>query len=236
MAIHQAMERLLDHPALLDASAQAWEDSARRKSAGEKRKQWPGSMYCYQLWTAGLTRGLGESPKLARLQAECDRILTDPTAKILVYTKYADLLPVLASTLGHPSVSYHGGMSTPAREAAKQRFHRDPECRLFLSSHAGAYGCDMHMASHLVNMDQPPSAGRAEQINGRHVRATGMFRQVFIHDLVTAGTIEERNTARLDFKRKIGAAIIDGRGACDGHLTNDVEQLTGFLERTAISS
>jgi SNF2 family DNA or RNA helicase len=232
MAIHQALERLLDHPGLVVASGRRYEESEARRKAGEKRKTWPGSRYCYLHWAGGTLDGLQDSPKLERLRDECSRILRDPTAKILIYTKYADLLPILSEILDWPSVTYHGGMNAAAKEAAKSRFRRDPAVRLFLSSHAGAYGCDMWMANHLVNLDQPPSAGRAEQINGRHVRAAGDFHEVFVHDLVTLDTIEERNTARLAFKKKIGQAVIEGRGAFRGRLENDVEQLTMFLERT----
>jgi hypothetical protein len=58
----------------------------------------------------------------------------------------------------------------------------------------------MRMASHLINYDLPWSAGRADQINGRHQRAGSEFSKVFIADLIVSGTLEERKLDMLDYK------------------------------------
>jgi len=124
-------------------------------------------------------------------------------------------------------------MTSAAKAAAIQKFTVDPECRLFLSSHAGAYGCDMYMANHLVNYDHPEAAGKSDQINDRHVRASSEFGNVFVHNMYVEGTIEERGLDRLEFKRTIGSAFLDGEGADrEGRVRDTRGTLTDWLRES----
>ena len=45
------------------------------------------------------------------------------------------------------------------RDKRIQRFNNDPDCRVFLSSDAGAYGINLNQGSHLICYDLPWSAG-----------------------------------------------------------------------------
>src|SRR6202042_447021 len=113
----------------------------------------------------------------------------------LIFSMHPEMLQIIEERMAGwytGCVQYHGRMSAVSRAAAVNRFGNDPDCRLFLSSHAGAYGTDMKMASHLINYDLPWSAGRSDQINGRHQRASSEFSKVFIRDLIVSGSIEER--------------------------------------------
>ena len=93
----------------------------------------------------------------------------------------------------------------------------------------------MNMARHLVNYDNPWSAGMADQINGRHVRLSNEFKQVFIHTMYVSDTIEERMLGQQEQKRRINAAVVDGHGADRmGRIDNSVESLTSFLEATIL--
>lgn len=230
MSKHQCIERFLDHPKLVNLSAEDYLESERQRQAGRERRQWPGSKYAFEVAASGLLDEELPAAKMDVLKSKVDAILAeDSKNKILIFTKYRQLLPLIQAHLHVKCVTYDGTMNARNKAAAVARFTEDPRTRVFLSSHAGAYGCDMWMANHLINVDQPPSAGRQDQINGRHIRASGEFDLVYIHNLVVVGTIEERNVARLEFKGRIGSAIIDGKG----HVTevgNDVTSLTSHLE------
>jgi SNF2 family DNA or RNA helicase len=223
MARHQALEMLLDHPDLLVHSAIKYEEGKGH-----------GSKYCYQIWQDGVLDDLLESQKCNYLRDKVAEILAfDDTSKILIFTRFVPMLDIIEDILDVSCVQYHGGMNASAKAAATQRFTEDPDCRVFLSSHAGAYGCDMYMANYLINLDQHQSAGGADQINGRHDRPSSEFKHVFIRNLVTEDSIEERNMMRLDYKRKVAAATVDGKGADRmGRVYNDLISLTSFLENT----
>jgi hypothetical protein len=87
------------------------------------------------------------------------------------------------------------------------------------------------MANYLVNYDLAWSSGKQDQINARHNRASSEFKDIYILNAITAATTEPRKLAMLAHKRRVGAAITDGRGADgNGRIDNDVVTLTQALE------
>jgi SNF2 family DNA or RNA helicase len=218
-AIHTAMEMMLDHPDLLVISAKKFRDGKG------------GSRYCYAKWQHDLVDDVTDSPKLALLAEKTDAILEfAPENKVVVFTKYAEMVPYIADYLGYPAQVYHGKMSTAQKQAAIENFAG--EYRLLISTHAGAYGTDMYMASHLIGYDLPYSYGRHSQITGRHARAASEFSKIYTRDIVMTGTIEERNLARIRFKKKVADAVVDDLQSSEaGDLANEVETLRSHLDR-----
>ena len=231
----QAMEMLTCHPGLITASAADYRASQRARRRGQEKKVWPGSRWCSEITQSGIisTSAALCTPKLDYLAARCREITRDPATKILVYTKYTRMLPFIAEALesgGMASVRYSGAMTTVKKTESIARFTASPHIRAFVSSHAGAYGCDMHMASHLINYDIPWSGGKALQISGRHVRASNNNRIIYIRHLLAQGTLDERKLAQVRFKNRIASAIVDGHGAdSQGRIENNIGTLAGFL-------
>lgn len=232
----QAMEMLTCHPALIALSALDYRNSEMARRNGGEKATWPGSKWCDEIMNSGIITAplaMG-TPKMDYLLDKCARITRDPDTKILVYTKYTRMLPLLAEAMGFNGldhVIYSGEMTAARKAGAIARYTDDPDCRVFLSSHAGAYGCDMYMASHLVNYDIPWSGGKAEQINGRHVRASSTRETTYVRHLLARDSLDERKLAQVRFKRRIASAIIDGRGADHlGRIENDIGTLSEFLE------
>lgn len=227
MAVHTAMEMLLDHPDLVVSSAMDYERT--KKLPASQRK---GSAYAYRVWQDGLLDEAWESPKLAELTERVGKLI-DGGGKVLVFTKYRSMLGLIEEALGVPCVKYHGELSPSQKAAAIARYADPTGPRAFLSSHAGAYGCDMNMADNLANYDNPWQAGKADQINARHVRASSEFGKVYVHRMIVTGSIEERILGMQAMKRRVASAITDGRGADRyGRVENDVDSLTRFLEQT----
>jgi SNF2 family DNA or RNA helicase len=209
MAIHTAMEMFLDHPDLVIMSAQN------------------GALYANDLWQDGYLDNILTSPKLELLKEKVNEILEFPENKILIYTRYRGMLNILEDELNAESVKFHGGKNSADKQSAVAKFTNDPLCRVFLSSHAGAYGMDMSMANYLINYDLPWSAGKADQINGRHVRVSSEFGQVFVRNVVFRDSIEARKLRMLDRKRRIAGAILDGTGQDEfGRVETDKDTLT----------
>jgi SNF2 family DNA or RNA helicase len=231
MAMLTAMDMLLAHPDLLVMSAEQYAESARLRELGVERKTWPGSKYAWEKWQQGLVDDLWGSAKLDVLAERVPEILAeDPAHKVMVYTRWPGVLGYMADAIGVPCVRYHGGLSAKAKAAAQAKFTNDPKTRLFLSSHAGAKGVNLYKGSHLINYDLPWAAGQADQINGRHVRASSKFKQVWVENIITVGTTEQWKRDNLAFKRRVGSAILDGRGANRfGEVENDAQSLTAFL-------
>lgn len=222
MAMHMVMEMLLCHPRLIQ-----W--SATRYMTGDRE----GSEYAWLLNKSEVLNTL-PVPKLDLLKLELEFILENPNSKVLIYSKYKEMLNILKDELPYKSVLFTGDMSAKEKDEARKIFDKDPGVRLFLSSYAGGYGLDMRMADYLINYDHPWSFGLQDQINSRHVRASSEFSTVFVRNLVTHNSIEERKMRVLDRKRNMSDIAIDGiytdSGANDTTVSLDSDFLRSHLE------
>jgi len=229
MAMHMCLEMLLCHPSLIyDSAAKYIQDSPE------------GSEYAWLLATSDT---LGEIPlssaKLDMLKAELEPVLDNPDSKVLIYSKYKFMLEILKRELPYKSVTFTGDLNAKEKDKVRKQFADDPSIRIFLSSYAGGYGLDMNMADYLVNYDLPWSFGTQDQINSRHIRASSSFNQVFIRNLITHDSIEERKMRVLERKRKMSDIAIDGADmggdridttvALDADLLHD--HLSSFVEK-----
>jgi SNF2 family DNA or RNA helicase len=218
-----ALHLLLDDPTLLEASARSYEDPTDPR----------GSKYAHSLLEDGRLPAEGfHGAKLeACLELVTEYLEEDPRHKIIVFARFRGVLPLLAKGLDkYGSVLFHGGLNGRQRGEAIERFTNADDVRLFLSSDAGGYGVDLYAASHLVNYDLPHSSGTFKQRNGRHVRASSVFRNVFIDNLIVAGTIEEYQLSRLNYKARVSRGVLTGMSDPDGRVTNEAKNLTQFLK------
>lgn len=218
-----ALHLLLDDPALLEASARAYEDPSDPS----------GSKYAHSLWKAGRlpsTDFLGSKME-ACLELAIQHLEEDPRHKLIIFARFRGVQPMLADGLEkYNPVLFHGGLNGKQRGEAISRFTNESECRVFISSDAGGYGVDLYAASHLINYDLPMSSGVFKQRNGRHVRASSTFRNVFIDNLLVTGTIEEYQLTRLNYKARVSRAVLTGVSDPDGRVTNEAKNLTQFLK------
>ncbi len=150
--------------------------------------------------------------KADELAALLDGLLVQPDAKAVVFSQWKRTHDVVIRRLeqrGIGYVSFHGDVPSDKRPALVQRFRDDPDCRVFLSTDAGATGLNLQHASILVNMDLPWNPALLEQRIAR-IHRMGQARPVQIVNFVAKGTIEESMQSVLSFKRSLSAGILDG--------------------------
>lgn len=213
MARQQAIEMFLDHPQLPLRSD---------------------TEYCHSV-TPLLHEHVNCAPKLDYLNARVHQIMQYPDNKLLIFSRYPYMLDLIENDFKFDEpdwycVQFHGGMNGTQKAAAIAEYTTNPRCRVFLSSHAGAYGTDMRMANYLINFDLPWSGGTWDQINGRHQRVSSEFGTVYVRDLVMRGTIEERKLAVLKHKLRVAEAVVDGKAPKTGRIENDLVSLTAWLQ------
>lgn len=205
MAIHMAMEMLLDHPDVLFASGLDYLSD----EDGDL-----GSKYAAELCEDPGFMELTHSPKLTYLTYRLGLLMEDPANKVIIFTRYRRMQEIIAHTCqeyGWEAVEYHGELSTAEAQAARARFLKNAECRIFISTHAGERGTDLPVANWLVNVEPVWSSGQADQINGRHMRTSSEFDDIFVANAYVVDTIEERKLDQQDDKRKVSEAVVDGR-------------------------
>lgn len=218
-----ALHLLLDDPQLLRASAEAYDDPLQNK----------GSKYASELRNAGLLLpdGTHGAKFDAVLEVAEEYLSGSPDHKVIIFARFKGILALLANAFPYKSVQFHGGLNGKERGEAIKQFGEDPDTRLFLSSDAGGYGVDLNMASHLINYDRPMSAGALKQRNGRHVRASSVFRHVYIDNLIMEHSVEEYQSDKLAFKNAVSSGIVSGRMSDPtGKLERSGRSLTKFLE------
>jgi SNF2 family DNA or RNA helicase len=226
------LRMLCDNPALLRISAQMWAE-------GQQGKQGitAGSQYAWELSQAKLLKPT-KTPKLDATVDLLGEILTEsPKNKVVLFSFFKHNLALIKAATAHltDSVLFTGDINAKDREDARNKFSRDPACRLFLSSDAGGIGLDLPMANYLVSYNLPWSAGKWEQRLARTIRLSSQFPEVTLLSMLMAGSIEERQYEMLSQKQRIADAVIDGVGIDKkGRLSLDLASLSDFLAHSDV--
>lgn len=95
------------------------------------------------------------------------------------------------------------------RSEAQERFWVDPKCRVLLGTKAIEQSLNLQIARHLVNVDLILNPARMEQLAGRIRRDGSAFQHVYVHNLLTVGTQEERYLPMLEKEAALAAHIWD---------------------------
>ena len=184
---------------------------------------------------------LALAPALARLAAEDDRaaplhalageithsakeekllelLRKNAAGKTLVFANFRATIERLAALLtqaGLPHTVFSGNQSTLEKQLAVDSFRH--EVPIMLCSDSAGEGHNLQFANTLINFDLPWNPMRIEQRIGR-VHRIGQTREVFIFNLCTAGSIEQRVLGVLDQKIRMFELVVGEVGAILGNL------------------
>lgn len=132
-----------------------------------------------------------DNPKLDMLMALIETIRED--RKIVVYHDFIWSGDKIAAGLAERGIGYVkvGGGSKIA-PGLLDRFSRDPKIRVFVLSTAGAYGLNLQAAQYGIFFESPVSVITRKQMIRRIERQYSEHVRVFLYDLVSAGTMDQR--------------------------------------------
>jgi non-specific serine/threonine protein kinase len=153
----------------------------------------------------------GRSGKLERL---VDLLGQVPAAdKALVFTQYtsfAGLPGFLAERLGRHVEFFHGGLNAAQREELLGAFASpDGPAVLVVSLRAGGRGLNLPAANHVFHFDRWWNPAVEQQATDRAHRL-GQEKPVWVHSLITTGTLEERIDQLLESKRELVEKVMAG--------------------------
>jgi SNF2 family DNA or RNA helicase len=151
------------------------------------------------------------SPKLEEFREIVRELAIEENRKVVVFSEYERMTHLAGQELeklGIGFVSLHGGVPSKNRGALMEKFRRDAECRVFLSTDAGGVGLNLQAASAVVNFEPPWNPARLEQRIGR-VHRMGQANSVHVVHLLTKGSIEERVWETLKLKKSLFAGVFD---------------------------
>ncbi|HWJ17277.1 MAG TPA: DEAD/DEAH box helicase, partial [Geobacterales bacterium] len=151
------------------------------------------------------------SPKLAEFREIVRELVIEEGRKVVVFSEYERMTHLAGEELkklGIGFVSLHGGVPSRNRGALMERFRRDAECKVFLSTDAGGVGLNLQAASAVINFEPPWNPARLEQRIGR-VHRLGQAHPVHVVHLLTEDSIEERVWETLKLKKSLFAGVFD---------------------------
>ena len=152
------------------------------------------------------------SHKLARVCEMLDEIEAEGESA-LVFTQFAEIGKALEALFRRRyagAVYYlHGGTPRTRREHMVEEF-QDPESEraiFVLSLRAGGTGITLTRANHVIHFDRWWNPAVENQATDRAYRI-GQEKTVFVHKMVTMGTLEERIDEMIEAKKKLAEDIV----------------------------
>lgn len=202
------------------------EEGALVKQATAMAKLHYGAQICAGLAALGEPDGPQTSVKLDWLM---DQVVEGDLSeeKVVVFAAYKNTIRALHARLNRAGVGYEtvwGDEPDKARRhASQERFWSDPSCRLLIGTQAIEQSLNLQVSRHLVNVDMIMNPARMEQLSGRIRRDGSAYKHVYVHNLLTVGTQEERYLPLLEREQ----ALID-------HIWNENSELFERLPPAAL--
>jgi SNF2 family DNA or RNA helicase len=153
-----------------------------------------------------------------------------PSDKILVFASFRTTIERLKSLFSGAGIAFSvfsGAESALQKDHAVYRLQH--EVPVMLCSESGGEGRNLQFANVLINYDLPWNPMRIEQRVGR-IHRIGQRREVFIFNLCTAGSIEERILLLLNDKIRMFELVVGEAGAILGNLHGGDEFETLVLD------
>ena len=153
----------------------------------------------------------GYSSKLEELNQLLDRLSAEEDRKIVLFSEWTTMLNLIEPLLEEQKLNYvrlDGSVPQKKRQALMHQFQKDPDCKLFITTNAGATGLNLQAANTVINVDLPWNPAVLEQRISRAHRM-GQKRPVQVFLLVTKDTLEENLLVTLSAKHKLSLAVLD---------------------------
>ena len=181
------------------------------------------------------------SPKLEELKKIFEELFAEPEAgdspnKVILFSEWTRMLELIQQEADHQGIEYAlhtGAVEQKKRRIEINRFKSDPNCRLFLTSDAGATGLNLQVANIVINVDLPWNPAKLEQRIARAWRKH-QKRAVQVINLVCENSIEHRILHILDQKKALAQGVLDGEGVTEMALPSGrgamLERLESLME------
>jgi superfamily II DNA or RNA helicase len=152
----------------------------------------------------------GRSGKLDRLTEMLEEVLAEGD-RALIFTQFPGfgrrLVAYWTERLGQPVLFLDGSTPRAERERLIAQFQGGEAPLFLLSLKAAGVGLNLTAANHVFHFDRWWNPAVEEQATDRAYRI-GQTRQVMVHKLVTAGTMEERIDQILSEKRSLAQEVV----------------------------
>jgi len=152
-------------------------------------------------------------PKLTEIEKLLDEC-RENDAKVIVFSEWERMLELVRGLCGQRGIGFAwhtGSVPQQRRRAEINAFKNDPNCRVFLSTDAGATGLNLQNASVVINCDLPWNPAKLEQRIARAWRKN-QRKPVTVINLISENTLEHRMLETLAMKQTVASSVLDRPG------------------------
>jgi SNF2 family DNA or RNA helicase len=163
--------------------------------------------------------------KIKEISDIIEELTENPENKLVIFSQWKRMFDLLILELRKRNLSYeylNGDIPANQRKTIIDKFMKDSNVKIFLSTDAGGVGVNLQAANILINMDLPWNPAVLEQRIGRIYRL-GQKKHINVFNFISKGTIEHRILYLLDFKKSVFTGVIEEEG-------KDEVMLEGFME------
>ncbi len=175
----------------------------------------------------------GYSSKLQELDLLLEQLSDEEDRKIVLFSEWTGMLNMIEPLLEARKLNYvrlDGSIPQKMRQGLVHQFQENPDCKLFITTNAGATGLNLQAANTIINVDLPWNPAVLEQRIGRAHRM-GQKRPVQVYLLVTVDTLEENLLATLSTKHELSLAVLNpDTNITEVSMTTGMEELKRKLE------
>ncbi len=175
----------------------------------------------------------GYSSKLVEFENLIDQLIEEEDRKIVLFSEWTTMLGLIEPILSKRKLNYvrlDGSVPQKKRQELISHFQREPSCKLFITTNAGATGLNLQAANTVINVDLPWNPALLEQRISR-VHRMGQKRPVQAFLLVTEETLEEKLLNTLSAKHELAMAALDPDSKVKAvDLASGMEELKRRLE------
>lgn len=198
-------------------------EGSQVKHAESLAKLHYGAQICGGLASLGEEDGPETSVKLDWLMDKLTGDLEDE--KVVVFMGYKTTIRAFQQRLRDADIDFETIWGEEpdkvARKASQDRFWKDSRCRVLMGTQAIEQSLNLQCARHLVNFDMILNPARMEQLAGRIRRDGSAYQHVFVHNLLTNDTQEQRYLPMLEKEQ----ALIDNVWEEDSELFESLHPL-----------
>jgi hypothetical protein len=153
----------------------------------------------------------GYSSKLVEFENLIDQLIEEEDRKIVLFSEWTTMLGLIEPLLKKRKAGYvrlDGSIPQKKRQGLIHQFQKERDCKLFITTNAGATGLNLQAANTVINVDLPWNPAVLEQRISR-VHRMGQKRPVQAFLLVTEETLEEKLLGTLSAKHELALAALD---------------------------
>ncbi len=173
------------------------------------------------------------SSKLVELDDLIDRLFQEEGRKVVLFSEWTTMLNLIEPLLAKRKLSHvrlDGSVPQKKRQQLVHEFQNNADCKLFITTNAGATGLNLQAANTVINVDLPWNPAILEQRIARAHRM-GQKQPVQVFVLVTTDTLEENLLSTLSAKHALALAALDPESDVDQvDMHSGIEELKRRLE------